>query len=139
MMLRVIATAVALAVLASGCGSAQSKQFTAFVARASKLCPEAMKGSGGEAEESDPVAVKEVVALIRANANLPVVRSFRADLTERTRLRDSEGALRHRTPSATQANDPHLRELVRRQVEIWKAERELSGIGACARSPYTNL
>jgi hypothetical protein len=117
-----------------GCGSAQSKQFTEFVARASKLCPEATAGSGGRAERINPVARRDVRALVRANENLPVVRSFRAYAKERERLRAAELALESaRSPSVAAKN--HRRELFRRQMRIYEAERPLPGIGACALDP----
>jgi hypothetical protein len=121
-----------------GCGSAQSTQLTRFVARASKLCPEAMAGFSGRAERSDPVAVKEVEALLRANENLPLVRSFLADVGERRRLRRTEEALRARTPPADRPN-PELRKLFDRQVEIFRRELRLPGIGECTQSPYSNF
>jgi hypothetical protein len=124
----------------AGCGSAQqSTQFTKFVARASKLCPEAKAGFAGGAGHTNPVAIKEVNALVRANENLPVMRSFHAYARERMRLLDAEVALRARLAPAARAKDPHLHELFRRQVAIFEAERRLPGIGACALSPDPHL
>jgi hypothetical protein len=123
----------------AGCGSAQSTQLSQFVARASKLCPEAKAGFAGEAGPTNPAAIKEVNALVRANENLPVMRSFHAYARERMRLLDSEVALRQRLAPSVRAADPQLRELFRRQVEVYEAERRLPGIGACALSPRSNL
>jgi hypothetical protein len=130
---------VALSVVLAGCGSAQSKQFTEFVARAAKLCPKANRGVGGRAEILDPAAVKEVVALIRENENLPVVRSFVAYGKQRKRLREAEPATPSAASPSVAAEDRARRlELFRRQVQIYKAERRLPGIGACAITPYSN-
>jgi hypothetical protein len=119
-----------------GCGSAQSKQFAHFVVRASKLCPEATAGTSGRAESPNPVALGEALALVRANENLPVVRSFRAYAKERTRLRAAETALESgRSLTSVLANQPARRELFRRQVKIYQAERRLPGIGSCAVNP----
>jgi hypothetical protein len=123
-----------------GCGSAQSKQFTEFVARADKLCPEATKGFGGRAESDDPVAIKEVSALVRANENLPVARSFRTYAKERRQLRAAEPAIQSApSPSIAAEDRAQRRELFRRQVKIYEAQRRLPGIGACALTPYSNL
>jgi hypothetical protein len=126
-----------LAVLTAlvGCGSAESKQLTAFVARAAKLCPEATRGFGnGRAEYTDPVAVKEMVALVHANKNLPVVRTFLAYSKERKRLRTEAAALERVTPPA-QVPNSRLPKLFRRQRAIYEAERRLPGIGSCAEAP----
>jgi hypothetical protein len=118
-----------------GCGSAQSKQFTEFVGRAAKLCPEATAGESGRAESPNPVAIRELRALVRANENLPVLRSFRAYAKERKRLRAAELALESARSPSVAAKDPYRRELFRRQVKIYQAERRLPGIGSCAVSP----
>jgi hypothetical protein len=88
---------------------------------------------------TNPVAIKEVNALVRANENLPVMRSFHAYARERMRLLDAEVALRARLAPSSRAKDPHLQELFHRQVAIYEAERRLPGIGACALSPDPNL
>jgi hypothetical protein len=120
-----------------GCGSARSKQFTEFVARAAKLCPEATAGFDGRAENKNPVAIKEVIALIRANENLPVLRSFRSYANERKRLLAAEAALESaRSPSV--AAKTYQRELFRRQLKIYQAEQRLPGIGSCAVTPAAN-
>jgi len=128
-----------LAVLTAlvGCGSAQSAQLTEFVARAAKLCPEATAGFGGRAESENPVARKETIALIRANKNLPVVRSFLAYENERKQLRAAE-ALTERLAPSVRTKNAHRHELFRRQVKVYEAERRLPGIGTCALSPYAN-
>jgi hypothetical protein len=121
-----------------GCGSAQSMQLTEFVARAAKLCPEATAGEGGRAESPNPVAIKELRVLVRANENLPVLRSFRSYANERKRLRAAESALESaRSPSV--AAKTYRRELFRRHVKIYQAERRLPGIGSCAVSPGANF
>lgn len=127
-----------------GCGSAQSKQFTEFVARADKLCPEATQGFGGRAESFDPVAIKEVAALVRANENLPIVRSFRTYVNERKKLRAAELAIQSAiqsapSPSVAAEDRAHRREVFRRQVKIFKAQLRLPGLGACTLTPYSNL
>jgi hypothetical protein len=123
-----------------GCGSAQSKQFTEFVARAAKLCPEATAGFSGRAESDNPVAIKELRALVRANESLPVVRSFRAYAKERNRLRAAEPAIQSApSPSVAAEDRARRRELFGRQLKIYQAERRLPGIGSCALSPRTKL
>jgi hypothetical protein len=66
------------------------------------------------------------------------VRSFLAYANERKRLRAEEGVLIERLAPSVRAETPHRRELFRRQVEIYEAERRLPGIGACALTPYSN-
>jgi hypothetical protein len=119
-----------------GCGSSQSKQFTEFVARAVKLCPEATAGEGARAESPHPVAKKELLALVRANENLPVLRSFLAYAKEQKRLRAAERALESARSPSVAAKEGYRSELFRRQVKIYQAQRRLPGIGSCAASPY---
>jgi hypothetical protein len=122
-----------------GCGSAQPTQLAEFVARTEKLCPEALAGLGGRAEAVNPSARKQVQVLIRQNMNLPVTREFLTYVREGRQLRLSEQLLRSRLPPSVSASDPKRRALFRRRVEIYRAERRLPGIGACALSPYSNL
>jgi hypothetical protein len=117
-----------LAVLSTlvGCGSAQSKQSTQFIARATKLCREASHHTG---EEADPMVMKELRALLHANEHLPLVRSWLADVAARKRLRRAEAEAPAGPPRA---------KVFRRQVTIYDAERRLPGIGGCTESPYTS-
>lgn len=100
-----------------------------FVARASKLCREA---SHRPWEPADPVALKELRELLRTNENLPVVRIWREDATERARLRRSTAPGQRSTPQVRRA-------AFQRQVTIYNAERRLPGIGGCTESPYISL
>jgi hypothetical protein len=79
----------------------------------------------------NPAAIKEVVALVRANETLPIVKSFHVYAGERKRLQaaqrrlDAKGTL---TPS-------DQRGFYEREVKIYEAERRVPGIGACAIHP----
>jgi hypothetical protein len=126
-----------------GCGSTRPTQLSELVARASKLCPEAQAGSYGRAESTNPTAIREVKALVRANENLAVVHTFETYTRERRMLRASEGAAIAREGQAAsvvsaQAKD-RQHEWFQHEVAIYRAERRLPGIGACAVSPFSNL
>ena len=118
-----------------GCGSGQSKQYREFVARADKLCPEVIRRSS---EEPNTVAIEEVRALLRANDHLPLVRSWEAYAAARKRLRTLESALESSSTAARVQTEVSRREVFRRQVRIYEAERALPGIGRCTETPYTS-
>jgi hypothetical protein len=118
-----------------GCGSGQSKQYREFVARADKLCPEVFRRSG---EAQDTAAIGEVRALLRANDHLPLVRSWKAYAAARKRLRTLESALESFEGAARVQTEVSRREVFRRQVRIYEAERALPGIGRCTETPYTS-
>lgn len=119
-----------------GCGSGQSKQYGEFVARADKLCREVSSHRSGEAQ--DTVAIGELRALLRTNDHLPLVRSWEAYAAARKRLRTLESSLESSSTAARVQTEVSRREVFRRQVRIYEAERALPGIGRCTETPYTS-